>query len=170
MTSPISETEYRELADFLYDEAELLSAQDYPEWQKMLAEDLHYLIPVPQFLEQVGSREIGIGNGYFDEDIHSMRIRLQLLSNPQTTTAENVRSMLNHVVSNIRIIRADDHQYHCKSCITVHRTRFNQKEPTIISGRRKDLIRRTETGFELVKREVNLNQSILMSSNISYFF
>ena len=170
MSNRVSETEYRDLADFLYDEAELLSAQDYPEWQKMLAEDLHYLIPVPQFLEQIGSREIGIGNGYFDEDIHSMRIRLQLLSSPQTTTAEQVKSMLNHVVTNIRISEAGNDEYHCKSAITVHRTRFNKKEPTIISGRRTDLIRRTSDGFRLVTRRVDLNQSILMSSNISYFF
>ncbi|RLA06497.1 MAG: hypothetical protein DRQ54_06480 [Gammaproteobacteria bacterium] len=170
MTKPVSETEYRELTDFLYHEAELLSDQDYPAWGKMLADDLHYVIPVPQFMDPTGAREIGIGNGYFDDDIHSMRIRLQLLSSPQTTTAENVRSLLNHVVTNVRVSQAGDNEYRCNSCITVHRTRFNKKDPTIISGRRNDLIRRTDSGFQLVSREVKLNQSVLMSSNVSYFF
>lgn len=170
MTNPVSETEYRELADFLYDEAELLSSHDYQRWIKLLADDIHYLVPVPQFLEQTGAREIGIGNAYFDDDIHSMRIRTQLLSNPQTTTAENVRSLLNHVVTNIRVTGAGNHEYRCKSCITVHRTRFTRKNPLIISGRREDLIRRTDAGFQLVKREVKLTQSVLMSSNISFFF
>ena len=170
MANPVSETEYRELADFLYYEADLLSDQDYPNWGKLLADDLHYLIPVPQFQDPTGPREIGIGNGYFDDDIHSMRIRLQLLSSPQTTTAENVRSLLNHIVTNVRVSKADDNQYHCNSCITVHRTRFNKKDPTMISGRRTDLIRRTDDGFQLVTREVKLTQSILMSSNVSYFF
>jgi len=170
MTNPVNETEYRELADFLYYEAELLSNHDYPSWGKLLAEDLHYVVPVPQFLEQAGAREIGIGNGYFDDDIHSMRIRLQLLSSPQTTTAENVRSLLNHVVTNVRVSKAGDNEYQCNSCVTVHRTRFNKKDPTIISGRRTDLIRRSDSGFQLVKREVKLTQSVLMSSNVSYFF
>lgn len=170
MTNPVSETEHRELADFLYYEAELLSDHNYPAWEQLLAEDLHYFIPVPQFLEQTGSRETGIGNGYFDDDIHSMRIRLQLLSNPQTTTSEFIRSLLNHIVTNVRVSKASDNEYQCHSCITVHRTRFNKKDPTIISGRRTDLIRRADDGFKLVKREVKLTQSILMSSNISYFF
>jgi len=39
MTNPVNETEYRELADFLYYEAELLSNHDYPSWGKLLAED-----------------------------------------------------------------------------------------------------------------------------------
>ena len=170
MTNSVSETEYRELADFLYYEAELLSDQDYPAWGKCLADDLHYVIPVPQFLDPTGPREIGIGNGYFDDDIHSMRVRLQLLSSPQTTTAENVRSLLNHVVTNIRVSNAGDNEYQCNSSITVYRSRFNKKEPTIISGRRTDLIRRTDSGFQLAKREVKLTQSVLMSSNVSYFF
>ncbi|MEL0083756.1 MAG: aromatic-ring-hydroxylating dioxygenase subunit beta [Gammaproteobacteria bacterium] len=170
MTPAVTETEYRELSDFLYDEAEILSNQDYAAWERLLAEDIHYLVPVPQFMEQDGGRNIGIGNGYFDDDIHSMRIRLQLLGNPATTTSENIRSLLNHVVTNIRVTRAEDNEYQCRSCITIHRTRFSKKTPTIISGRRTDLIRRTENGFQLVKREVKLTQSILMSSNISFFF
>ncbi len=171
MTNPVSETEYRELANFLYHEAELLSDQDYPSWGKLLANDLQYRVPIPQFLEQVGARQVGLSSSYFDDDIHSMRIRLQLLSNPQTTTAEHIRSLLNHVVTNVQVAPGDaEDTYLCKSCITVHRTRFNKKIPVTISGRRTDLIRRSENGLQLVTREVKLTQSVVMSSNVSFFF
>lgn len=171
MTSPVSETEYRELSNFLFIEADLLSEQDYAAWEKLLAEDLHYIIPIPQFQEQKGARQIGtIGTDNYNDDIDSMRIRLNLLKNPATTTSERIHSLLNHVVSNVLVSKAGDGEYECKSTITVHRTRFNQKNPTIISGRRTDLIRRTEQGFQLVKRHVKLDQAILMTSNVSYFF
>lgn len=171
MTNTVSETEYRELSNFLFTEADFLSDQNYEEWEKLLAEDLHYLIPIPQFQEQKGARQIGtIGTDNYNDDIDSMRIRLNLLKNPATTTSERVRSLLNHVVGNVLVSKAGDDEYECKSTITVHRTRFNQKQPTTISGRRTDLIRRTDKGFQLVKRHVKLTQAILMTSNVSYFF
>lgn len=170
MTTPVNETEYRELSDFLFYEAELLSEQDYVGWEKLLAEDLRYHVPVPQYEDPVGGRKVGISNGYFDEDIQSMRVRLKLLSSPQTTTSEYVRSLLNHVVTNVRVSRVNDTEYECRSCITVHRTRFSMPEPTTLSGRRRDLIRRTDDGLKLVSREVKLVHSTLLTSNISYFF
>ncbi|MBL4620835.1 MAG: hypothetical protein JKY89_00380 [Immundisolibacteraceae bacterium] len=171
MTSTVSETEYRELSNFLFAEADLLSDHNYVEWEKLLAEDLHYKIPIPQFLEQKGARQIGtIGTDNYNDNIDSMRIRLNLLKNPATTTSERVRSLLNHVVGNVLVSKVSDNEYECKSTITVHRTRFNQKHPTTISGRRTDLIRRTDIGFQLVKRHVKLTQAILMTSNVSYFF
>jgi len=170
VTSAVTEAEYRELSDFLYDEAELLSEQNYGEWGKLLAEDLHYLVPVPKFIDDSGSRQIGIGNPYFDEDIVSMRLRLGLLSNAATTTAENPRSLMTHVVSSVRVSGEEDGEYRCKSCITIHRTRYSNKEPTAIAGRRDDLIRRTEDGFQLVKRHVKISQAIIMSPSLSFFF
>ena len=170
MASEVTEAEYRQLANFLYDEADLLSEQNYKQWLATLAEDLHYLIPVPKFVDEGGSRQIGIGNPYFDEDIVSMRLRLNLLGSATTTTAENPRSLMTHIVSNIRVQAEGDGEYRCQSCVTIHRTRYSNKEPTAIAGRRDDLIRRTDTGFQLVKRHVKLSQAIIMSPSLSFFF
>ncbi|MBL4622526.1 MAG: hypothetical protein JKY89_09015 [Immundisolibacteraceae bacterium] len=170
MASEVTEAEYRQLANFLYAEADMLSEQQYPQWLTTLAEDLHYLIPVPKFVDEEGSRQIGIGNPYFDEDIVSMRLRLGLLSSSTTTTAENPRSLMTHIVSNIRVEAEGEGEYICRSCITIHRTRYTNKEPTAIAGRREDLIRRTDEGFQLVKRHVKLSQAIIMSPSLSFFF
>ena len=59
---PLSTLEYQQIVDFLYDEADILSAMDFTAWAQLLADDIHYLMPVPQFFEVGKERSIGIGN------------------------------------------------------------------------------------------------------------
>lgn len=165
----VSETEYREISDFLYDEADLLSAMDYKPWGKLLADDIHYVIPVTQFFEMGKERKIGIGNPYFDEDIHSMKIRIKLLSTASMTTAENPRSALSLMVGNIRAEKAGDNEYRVKSRILLSRVRASESQPYELAGRREDLLRRHGGGLLLARRTVYLNQSIIKTHNLSFF-
>lgn len=168
-TPTISESEYREISNFLYDEADLLSAMDYKAWGKLLADDIHYVIPVTQFFETGKERKIGIGNPYFDEDTHSLKVRIKLLSTPSMTTAENPRSAISLMVGNIRAEKAGDNEYRVKSRILLSRVRASESQPYELAGRREDLLRRHGGGLQLVKRTVYLNQAIIKTHNLSFF-
>ncbi len=55
------------------------------------------------------------------------------------------------------------------SAFVQYRNRSEHDEVTLC-GRRRDLLRAGETGFQLVRRLILLPQSVLLSKNLSAFF
>lgn len=173
---PVGEQEYRQISDFLYREADLLSDMDYPAWRGLLADDIHYLMPVRQFFATGNERQVGIGTPYFDEDADSLAVRIELLSDPTLTTAENPRSALSLLVGNVRAERlagkpdAVGCEYQVFSRFLLSRVRPGRDGQEFqLSGRREDLLRREAGGLRLARRTVYLNQSIIKAANLSFF-
>lgn len=165
----LTEAEYRQISDFLFAEADLLSAADYQAWQQLLTDDIHYVIPVPQFFEIGKERHIGIGTPYFDEDADSLNVRIQLLSQAHLTSAENPRSSLSLLVGNVRAEKLGDGEYRAHSRFLLTRVRPAIAEPYELAGRRVDTLRATGNGLKLASRTVYLTQSIIKSPNLSFF-
>jgi len=168
-SAPLTEAEYRQISDFLFNEADLLSAMDYPAWQQLLADDIRYVIPVPQFFETGKERHIGIGTPYFDEDADSLDVRIQLLSQAHLTSAENPRSSLSLLVGNVRAEKFGNGEYRAHSRFLLTRVRPAIAEPYELAGRRVDTLRATDNGLKLASRTVHLTQSIIKSPNLSFF-
>ena len=165
----VGDDEYRFICEFLYDEAELLSERAYGEWLALLAEDLHYVIPVPEFFEGGTGRSVGRGNGYFDDDYASMKVRAELLSDPNLTTAENPPSLLSYFVSNIRPRRAGTAgEYAVTSKLLIVRLRASEPTPYLLAGKRNDLLRAAGDGFKLARREIRILQGSIQGPNLSF--
>lgn len=169
MGSAVTEQEYREISNFLYQEADILSAMDYKAWAPMLADDIHYVMPVTQFFEVGKERKIGIGNPYFDDDADSLKVRIKLLSDGALTTAENPRSALSLLVSNIQAAKNGGDEYEVKSRFLLSRVRSTDSNQYEMAGRREDVLRRANGGFQLVNRTIYLTQSIIKTHNLSFF-
>jgi 3-phenylpropionate/cinnamic acid dioxygenase small subunit len=165
----ISNMEYQQIVDFLYDEADILSAMDFTAWGQLLADDIHYLMPVPQFFEVGRERVIGIGTPLFDEDADSLKLRLALLGSGTSSTAENTRSALSLLVSNIRAAKLDADEYQVRSRFIMTRVQFGDSSPYQLAGRREDRLRRSGQSFKIVKRTVFLTQSTINTHNLSFF-
>jgi len=168
-STPLSEPEYRQISDFLFDEADLLSAMDYPAWQQLLTDDIRYLMPVTQFFEVGKARHIGVGTPYFDEDADSLAVRIKLLSEAHLTSAENPRSSISLMISNVRGNKIGIREYEVKSRFLLTRVRPAIPEPYNLAGRREDILRTTDSGLKLARRTVFLTQSIIKSPNLSFF-
>ncbi len=165
----VGDDEYRAICEFLNDEAELLSERAYGEWLGLLAEDLHYLIPVPEFFEGGTGRSVGRGNGFFDDDYPSMKVRAELLGDPNLTTAENPPSLLSYFVSNIRPRRTGTAgEFAVTSKLLIYRTRASEPTPYLLAGKRSDLLRAAAGGFKLARREIRLLQGSVQSPNLSF--
>lgn len=164
----VSDTDYRKIADFLYDEAELLAERRYQEWGTLLAEDIHYLVLQPEFFEDGSARSVGIGNPYFDDDYKSLGVRIKLLGNPRTTTAENPPSQMSFFVSNIRPRHRGNDEYEVTSRLLIYRVRASEPAPFILAGKRQDVLRVDGDGFKIARREVRLHQASIQSPNMSF--
>jgi 3-phenylpropionate/cinnamic acid dioxygenase small subunit len=88
--------------------------------------------------------------------------------------AEEPLSRLCHIVTNIRIkearpsiAEATEVDVGCRFVVYQNRV---ETETYIFVGRRNDVWRRADSGWKLAKREILLEQNVLLAKNLTTFF
>ena len=167
-----------ELAEFLYLEADLLDERRFAEWLDLLAEDLIYFMPIRHNVKfgQHAARENtrqGEGISWFDEDKWTLGKRVeQILTGVHY--AEEPLSRTAHLVTNIRVISATPSCAAAETAEVSSRFLIQQNrveyETTQFVGRRRDILRREAAGWRIARREIILEQNVLLAKNLSIFF
>jgi 3-phenylpropionate/cinnamic acid dioxygenase small subunit len=166
-----------ELAQFLYHEAELLDSRQFTEWTELLEDDLVYFMPVRrnvrfgEHAEHENTRQ-GEGISWFDEDKWTLCKRVsQIMTGDHY--AEEPLSRVCRIVSNVQLI--DDvlevpvgGTVSVRSRMLVYQNR-NQYETYMLVGKRTDQLRRTADGWKLARREILLDQNVLLAKNLTVF-
>lgn len=170
-----------EVEAFLNLEAELLDSRRFDEWLGLLADDLVYFMPQRRNVryglhaEAENTRQ-GEGISWFDEDRWTLTKRVEQI---QTGIhyAEEPLSRTTHMVSNIVVTgrpavggEADEVAVSCR--FLVHQNRVQYETYTFI-GRRHDVLRRSASssaGWLLARREIILDQNVLLAKNLTTFF
>ena len=160
---------YSEILEFLHQEAELLDTGRFSDWLALMTEDIRYNMPVrtnrarsrPDHTEKT---EI------FSENMASLQMRVTRLST-DFAWAESPPSRTRHLVTNVRV-RATDNpdELEVLSYILVYRNRANSSSADILSGERKDVMRKVEGSWHLSSRTILLDQVVVGSRNLSIFF
>ena len=167
-----------EIEEFLYREAELLDDRRYEEWLALLAEDVRYWMPIRRNVkvDDLASRELTRETrdiNWFDEgkDTLTRRVR-QILTGIHW--AEEPVSRISHIVSNIRLAevrpssdRPAEVVVNCR--FLIYRNRV-ETETDILVGKREDVLRRADSGWLLARRKILLDQNVLLSKNLTFFF
>lgn len=167
-----------EVEEFLYREADLLDERRFDEWLDTLAEDLVYFMPMRRNVKhgEHAAREntrLGQDISWFDEDKWTLRKRVEQI---QTGVhwAEEPLSRVSHMVSNVQVVNAtpsaeDAREVLVRSRFLVYQNR-SQYETYLFAGKRNDLLRKTPGGFRLARREIILDQNVLLAKNLTVFF
>ena len=167
-----------EIEELLYEEADLLDQRRFGDWLELLADDLHYFMPMRRNVafgthaEKENTRA-GQDISWFDEDKWTLSKRVdQIMTGIHW--AEEPLSRLCHIVSNIRLLAArpsvaEATEVEVGSRFLVYQNRV-ETETYIFVGRRTDLWRRAEVGWRLAKREILLEQNVLLAKNLTTFF
>jgi 3-phenylpropionate/cinnamic acid dioxygenase small subunit len=167
-----------DVQDFLYMEAELLDSRRFKEWLDLLTDDITYFMPMRRNVKfgQHAARENtaqGFGISWFDEDKWTLTKRVeQILTGVHY--AEEPLSRICHMVSNVQLldIRPDlqnPSEVDVKSRFLVYQNRIEYETYTFV-GKRTDMLRWTESGWKVAKREIILDQNILLAKNLTAFF
>jgi len=178
---PRTEAYYRlkaDMEDFLYAEADLLDERRFRDWLNLLAEDITYFMPIRRNVKfgQHAQRENtvqGSGISWFDEDKWTLTKRVdQILTGVHY--AEEPLSRVSHMVSNVQIRRAtpsleDPREVEVRCRFLVYQNRVEYETYTFV-GKRTDLIRKTPDGWKIARREIVLDQNVLLAKNLSTFF
>jgi 3-phenylpropionate/cinnamic acid dioxygenase small subunit len=164
----------QEIEQFLYYEAALLDDRRYQDWFALLADDLHYWMPIrsTRTAREIRHEVAGRGDSaFFDETKALMAQRITKLGTGMSW-AEDPPSRTRHLVSNVRITPVSDTEYDVDLAFTVYRSRL-ERDVVWFVGRRQDRLRRTdqtEVGWQIVTRKIVLDQTTLAANNLSIFF
>jgi phthalate 3,4-dioxygenase beta subunit len=172
---------------FLVEEAALLDAADYAGWLDLLCEDIRYLMPVRVTTARGAGFDTLADMGHFDENIYSLRKRVQRLATDHAWT-EDPPSRTRHFVTNIRTFSSEAgpeagdlpdlravevsrvlRVFRVESALLLFRSRGDTREPSLISAGRTDLLRETGDGLRLARREILVDESVLRTQNLAVF-
>ena len=162
-----------QVEQFLYKEARLLDERRLDDWLDLLAEELHYWMPMRRNIKfgdwdlEFTSAETEIN--WFDEgkDVLAGRIR-QI--NTGIHWPEEPVSRFEHIVSNVELVGVEGDEIRVNSKFFCYQNRL-QDEVNHFVGRREDLLRRDrDTGFKIVKRKIILAQNIMLPKVVNTFF
>ncbi|MCI2418392.1 3-phenylpropionate/cinnamic acid dioxygenase subunit beta [Saccharopolyspora sp. K220] len=161
-----------EVADFLYAEADLLDQRRYHEWLDLLAEDFQYSMPIRMNVsfdqpdEQEQTRA-GADICWFDESKDTVRLRVDQLMTGKHWAEEPV-SRVSHLVTNVRLTEVALPEVAVSSRFLVYRNRVAD-ETDFLVGRRRDRLRQVGDTWQVYRRELLLDQSVLLAKNLSTF-
>lgn len=162
----------REIEEFLYAEAELLDERQFDAWLDLLTDDVRYWMPMRRnvkFGEEAreNTREQQDIN-WFDEGKETL---IQRVNQVKTGVhwAEEPRSRVCHMVSNVQLLAATPREVKLKCRFLVYRNRL-QDETDFFVGKREDTLRKLNGGWKIARRKIILDQNVLLAKNLSVFF
>ena len=167
----------QEIEEFLYREADLLDERRYDEWLALLAEDARYWMPMRRNVkvddrEREFTRE-GRDISWFDEGRETLTRRVRQIQTGIHWAEEPV-SRISHLLSNIQLLEvnpspAEPAEVTVKCRFLIYRNRV-ETETDILVGKREDKLRRVEGGWRIAHRKILLDQNVLLSKNLTFFF
>lgn len=166
-----------EIEEFFAAEAELLDSRRYEDWLALFADDIRYFMPMAR---NVPADELareytaeGADANWIDEGMETLRQRVTQLATG-VHWAEQPPSRTTHMVSNLNLaaIRPDaaaPDEVETRCRFLVYRNRL-EDEQDIYIGKRHDTLRRHDGAWRIARREIYLDQNVLLAKNLSVFF
>jgi len=106
---------------FLFDEADLLDRWKLAEWEKLLTDDARYLVP-PIGYPDAETSEPGTTLFIVADNRAMIAARIERLLG-KAAFSESPRSVIRHMIANVRIMSDDGRELEVKSNFTIYRVR-----------------------------------------------
>jgi 3-phenylpropionate/cinnamic acid dioxygenase small subunit len=163
--SPVDIDDYVMIQRFLYAEVALLDRRAYQEWFALMTHDIRYRVTT------VSARPAQDETSRFaiiDEDVQTLKMRVDQISDPNLTHAENPPTLTQRLVSNVEAYYGERNGvFEATSSILLYANRSGAPETGLYAGERQDVLIRDSNGFKIAKRTVNLAQTVLHDSTLS---
>ena len=83
-------------------------------------------------------------------------------------------SRISHLVSNVQLVEATPSIAEAREVATrcrflIYRNRV-ETETDLLVGKREDILRRTDDDWRIARRKIVLDQNVLLSKNLTFFF
>lgn len=166
---PFNDELHLEAHHWLVDEAYLLDAQNYNEWLSRMADDVHYLMPVRVTTALGAGYSTSPGMAHWDENKYSLSRRVARFETEHAWT-EDPPSRLRHYITNVRTFRTPNpEEIIVESAVLLFRSRGDVGEAASVSAGREDLLRRNGDEWELARRTIMVDESVIHMQNLAIF-
>lgn len=167
----------REIEQFLFEEASLIDERRFKEWLGLLTEDIRVYVPIVRNVrydqaELERTKEFK-DTCWVDEGKETLTQRVQQIATG-LHWAEEPRSRTTHLLTNIRLAEispdlSDPREVQVRLNFMLYRNR-GQVETDFLVGKRFDRVRKVDGAWKVARREVHLDQSVLLAKNLTTFF
>ena len=165
---PVGSPTYNQAVEFLYAEAELLDDNRLADWLCLLADDVVYRMPVRSTVARNDGLGFSPATTCYDDDLASLQFRVRRADSPNGW-AEQPPSRTHRIITNIRVSGTNDHLF-VSSSVLLLRSRWDLRQPDLLSAKRKDVLVRTVAGFKIARREILVDQTNMYTPNLAVFF
>lgn len=156
---------YLKVQRFLYQEALLLDRRAYLTWLSLVTEDIHYCVTAAVARDAAATP---VRYSIIDESYARLKARVEQISNPRLTRAENPPSFLRRFVSNIEAWHTPRaNELAVTSYLLAHRVRPNEPQGGLYVAEREDILRIEGEKLLLARRMVRLDQTLLFGGALS---
>lgn len=160
-----------EVEQFYYRESALLDAHDYGTWLDLFSDDTHYFMPLRRTVSRKDADREFTRPGQvalFDDTKPLLKMRVDKLLTGRSWS-EDPPSRTRRLITNVRVLGDDGQELEVASNFHLYRTRLKSEEDSWI-GSRSDVLRRHADSFLIARREIRLEQTVILSRNLSNFF
>jgi 3-phenylpropionate/cinnamic acid dioxygenase small subunit len=160
------------LQDVLIAEAAALDGREFRRWLSFFTADLVYWIPI-RSTRSASDRDKEFTQygepAFYDETFRELEARITKLESGWSWS-EDPPSRTRRFVSNVRIVEThSEREVTVESNILLYRSRLDV-DTDLWSARRRDRMRLDEGGWKIARREVYLDTTVLVASNLGVFF
>lgn len=161
----VSDALFVEIQRFLYREAGLLDRRDYSGWLRLVTQDIRYRVTAGVARDADAKP---LNYAIVDEDFTGLKSRIDQISNPRLTRAENPPSMTRRVVSNVEAYHGEKQdEFDVVSYLLAYRNRPSAPEGGFYVAMRNDTLRRGASGWTLAGRTAYLDQTMIFDGALS---
>ena len=157
---------------FLALEARLQDDHHLTDWLALFSDDLRYWMPVVtnRIGRDLGKEISAFGEvAHFDDDKTSLTNRVKRLQTGMAW-AETPPSRTRHLISNVEILKAEeDGRLELRSTFLIYRSHLEYEFETF-SGFRHDYLRPHQDEWQIYRRDIILDQSVVTQKNLGIFF
>lgn len=161
----VNDALFVEIQRFLYREAGLLDCRDYSGWLSLVTQDIRYRVTAGVARDADAKP---LNYAIVDEDFTGLKSRIDQISNPRLTRAENPPSMTRRVVSNVEAYHGEKQdEFDVVSYLLAYRNRPSAHEGGFYVALRHDTLRRGASGWTLAGRTAHLDQTLIFDGALS---
>ena len=161
-----------EVQAFLCKEARLLDDQHLHQWAALFTDDVLYWMPIVtnRTGRDTGKERTRLGElAHFEENKTSLVNRVRRLDTGMAW-AETPPSRTRHLVTNVEVMeRLGDAELAVRSNFLIYRSHL-EYDSELFAGLRDDVLRRAGDSWQIAKRTIILDQSVVTQKNLGIFF
>lgn len=154
---------------WLVEEGYLLDRQEHERWLGLLADDIHYYMPIRVTTALGTGYDTAREMAHFDEDKYSLGRRVARFATEHAWT-EDPPSRLRRHLSMVRTFATGvEDELIVESSVLLFRSRGDVREAALLSYGREDLLRREGERWLLARRHIAVDESVIRMQNLAVF-